>query len=491
MAMRKNTGSMRDLAFHYEAMRRAEPSGRFMIVFDIDGTILDARQGALNLLKAYDQEQGTGFFQDLACEDMPGPTHDMSVFLREFAFPPRVREEIAAWCEANFHVRAAIPGTQRPTHGVLDVIRWFQMQPGTSVGLNTGRPEELRRETLRLLEDLGREYLVEFPDSLLFMNPGLPATESKVHGIKEFRDRGYRIVAAIDSDKDNLRAMAQADPSGDMLLLHAGAGPDSAPAGGPLRPAAGHLFDLTELITEKRLPRPIELVWHGVDDDAMLRGFLVSSVQWAELHVRLDEAGRNLIVRGRRFADLPAAPGECPARLEDFLYLLGEAGRGVKLDLKDPGLTGRVLGLLRDLGFSDERVWITINREEVGRGGLGLIMDAFPRAIKQYPADGLEPLMSSSPSEAREYLAMLSRSGIDRFSVNWNTPKARRIIVSLQKWGFEVNIYDVPDLESFLQAALLLPRSITAYFNFPKWFYSGISGEEERPFRVMPARMAC
>ncbi|MCE5274866.1 MAG: HAD family hydrolase [Deltaproteobacteria bacterium] len=489
--MEKNTCSMRDLAFHYEAMKRAEPLGRFMIVFDIDGTILDARQSALNLLQAYDQEQGTGFFQGLTSEDMPGAAHDMSVFLREFAFPPRVREEIAAWYEANFYTRASIPGTQRPTHGVLDVIRWFQMQPGTCVGLNTGRPEKLRRETLRLLEDLGGEHLVEFPDSLLFMNPGLPATVSKVHGIKEFRNQGYRIVAVIDSDKDNLRAMAQADPSGEMLLLHAEAGPDSSGAEVPLRPAAGHLFDLTELITEKRLPRPIELVWHGVDDDAMLRAFLVSSVQWAELHVRLDAAGRDLIVRGRRFSDLPAAPGECPARLDDFLYLLGEAGRGVKLDLKDPGLTGRVLGLLRDVGFSDERVWITINSEEVKRGGLKLIMDAFPRAIKQYPVDGLEPLMSSSPGEAREYLTMLSHSGIGRFSVNWNTPKARRIIVSLQKWGFEVNIYDVPDLESFLQAALLLPRSITAYFNFPKWFYTGILSEGERPFRMMPARMAC
>jgi hypothetical protein len=35
------------------------------------------------------------------------------------------------------------------------------------------------------------------------------------------------------------------------------------------------------------------------------------------------------------------------------------------------------------------------------------------------------------------------------------------------------NIYNVPDLEAFLQAALLLPRSITSYFNFPKWFYRG------------------
>ena len=39
----------------------------------------------------------------------------------------------------------------RPYRGVLEVIRWFQLQPATFVGLNTGRPEQLRDETLRSL----------------------------------------------------------------------------------------------------------------------------------------------------------------------------------------------------------------------------------------------------------------------------------------------------------------------------------------------------
>jgi hypothetical protein len=31
----------------------------------------------------------------------------------------------------------------------------------------------------------------------------------------------------------------------------------------------------------------------------------------------------------------------------------------------------------------------------------------------------------------------------------------------------------VPDLEQFLRAVLLLPRSLTADFNFPEWHYFG------------------
>ena len=31
----------------------------------------------------------------------------------------------------------------------------------------------------------------------------------------------------------------------------------------------------------------------------------------------------------------------------------------------------------------------------------------------------------------------------------------------------------MPDLEAFLEAALLLPASVTADFNFPEWNYDG------------------
>ena len=35
------------------------------------------------------------------------------------------------------------------------------------------------------------------------------------------------------------------------------------------------------------------------------------------------------------------------------------------------------------------------------------------------------------------------------------------------------SLYGVPDLASFLEAALLLPASVTADFNFPEWNYFG------------------
>jgi hypothetical protein len=46
-------------------------------------------------------------------------------------------------------------------------------------------------------------------------------------------------------------------------------------------------------------------------------------------------------------------------------------------------------------------------------------------------------------------------------------------VIVVEGLGWEVNLYGVPDLESFLEAALLLPTSVTADFNFPEWNYFG------------------
>lgn len=471
--MKRNIGWMRDLAFHYESMRVQYPHKDLMIVFDIDGTIIDIPHMVLSVLKSYDRDHGTRYFSNLVCEDLMFNSLDLGCLPKGIAMPSGCREEVSRWCRENFWSRATVLEAHKPMGGVLDVIRWFQLQPNTYVALSSSRPEELREVTLGILNTIGGEYHVRFDDEFLFMNTGTPIPQGKVEGIRHFRELGYQIVAVIDNDQGNLEAMAGSDVKDEMLLLHADVILKSSRARSAGIGLQGNCFDLTELISRRRLPGPIEFVWHGVDDESILRQFLVSSVQWAELHVREKPGSSDLILRRKSYAELPEFPGETPARLDDFLYILGDSSRGVKLDLKDPGLTSRVIELLRASGFTDDRIWITINIEELRRGGLKLIMEAFPGAIKQCPVDSLSGLMSDSPAEARKYIGMLANWGIDRFSVNWSTPSSRRLITQLQNWGFEVNIYNVPNLESFLQAALLIPKSITSFFNFPKWFYTG------------------
>jgi hypothetical protein len=486
MIMKRTNSWMRDLAFHYESMRTAYPQDRLLIVFDIDGTVLDTRYMIVSILHEYDREHGTRHFRFLGADDIHIHENEIETLLNDLGIPDSEKAKIIDWYMLNFWSPDAILSSHRPFDGVLDVIRWFQLQPNTHIGLNTGRSEDMRGETLRVLNTLGAEYRVEFSSDLLHMNGGNDITGSKINGLQAFKNMGYRIIAMVDHEPANLEAIAQTDLAHDILLLHADTIFESAPAHIPLGAVAGSRYDITELISKKGLPKHIEFVWHGVDDESILRQFLVSNVRWAEMHVRLDPHDDSIIVRRKGFSEVLRTPNEKPVRLEYFLSVLKDADKGVKLDIKEEGLLDRVSDILKSIGLVDEQIWINRGINELNTGRFRKIMDAFPGAIRQCPVDPLAYLIVSSPTEARRYLTMYSRWGINRFSVNWHTHECRRIITGLQNWGYDVNIYNVPDLESFLQAALLLPRSITSYFNFPKWFYKGVKEEDEKINRMMP-----
>jgi FMN phosphatase YigB (HAD superfamily) len=464
---------MRDLAFHYEQMRRQFPDEKLIIVFDIDGTIIDMLHMIAAILHAYDREQGTAHFRFLAPQDIVVHENDIEGLLEALDIPAQERPKIMEWYIANFWSPEMILHSHRSFDGVLDVIRWFQLQPGTSVGLNTGRPEHMRADTLRVLNTLGSEFRIEFPTELLCMNRGQEVPAAKVEGLKDLIRKGYRIVAMIDNEPDNLKAVSESGIAGEMLLLHADTIFASSPVHVPALAVTGSRYDITELISEKNLPKHIEFVWHGVNEESILRQFLVSNVHWAELHVRRDPEDDTLVVRRRDFSELPRIRGEAPVRFEYFLSLLRDSDRGVKLDIEDDCILGRVITMLVDMGFPETRIWINRTISGLNLGGLKAIVNTLPGSVRQCSVDSMAYLIVNSPSEAKACLRMYARWGINRFSVNWRTPHSRRLVIQLQNWGHDVNIYNVPDLEAFLQAALLLPRSITSYFNFPKWFYRG------------------
>lgn len=50
----------------------------------------------------------------------------------------------------------------------------------------------------------------------------------------------------------------------------------------------------------------------------------------------------------------------------------------------------------------------------------------------------------------------------------------------MDRWGFELNLYNVQEMEALLQAISLQPRSIASDFDFPKGDYRAIAAENER-----------
>lgn len=477
MVMVKEKNWMKKLSLHYDRFRHLYPVDPLMIIFDIDGTILDMRYMMLYVLRSYDRQHQTDFFKHLTIADITVHENQMADLLKTVIFPQAQREEVLNWYVEQRWASNAIRESHRPFEGVMEVIRWFQMQPHTSVGLNTGRPETIRRDTLRCLNSLGDEYKVRFVDELLYMNPygwEQNVNHSKAEGIRHFQNSGYRIVGYIDNEPENLKAVSEQYPDSEILLLHANTIFESKRKKLPSNSISGKKYDITELIHEKTLPRHVQFVWHGVNDEVNLRQFASSNVQWAELDVRLDPMNHQVVLRHDSFEKTPLREAEDFLLFEDALDSLLQLGKSIKLDLKESGsLIENVLALLQRHQVRSSDLWFNGQVDVLKQEGFRELASAFPEAVIQCPIDFLTPMIIGIPEKARETLVLFREWGINRFSIGWETPGMHKLLNELDQWGFEINIYNVPNLESFLKAVLLQPKSITADFNFPQWHYFG------------------
>ena len=465
---------MRRLAKHYERARERYPGERLIVLFDIDGTILDMRYAVRYALRGYDAAHGTRYFSDLTVNDVTVHEDRVEGLLDRPWIPEDRRAEIMAWSRERRWSEAAMMESHRPFHGVMAVIRWFQIQENTYVGLNTGRPDTLREATLRSLNQLGAWHKVTFSGDLLFMNRRgwhTAIEEAKSAAIEACRAKGFRVVAFVDNEPKNLDAVARVDPGREILLLHADTIFESGPAL-PHGAERGRAYDITELVQEQALPRHIELVWHGVNDARNLRQFMASNVRWAELDLRLNEAKDDIVLRHDPID--PEADAAEPAPFAEVMDEVMARGRSAKLDLKENGpLLERLPAALARWGPDESRLWINGEIGVVGERGFRKLRAAYPGAILQCSIDFVAPLVGTMADRAKEILDEIAGWGVNRFSIGWRTLRREQVLGEIQAWGFEVNIYDAPDLESFLEAVMLLPTSVTADFNFPKWRYFG------------------
>ncbi len=468
---------MKALAEAYQVACERYPGQRLMLVSDIDGTIIDMQYLVKSVLQAYDQAHGTAFFTRLALSEIEVHENNVEGLLEKLDIPDADRRSIMDWYLDRRWQEDTILGAHRAFPGVLSVIRWFQLQPNTTVGLLTGRPESLRRVTLNSLNAIGDDHQVVFDDNVLIMNPkdwDQDVESAKIAGLKQFREMGYRVFAVIDNEPRILEALAHEAEKREILLLHADTSFESQNSSMPSGIVEGRDYALTDLIPgEDALPRRVQLVWHGVNDPANLKQFIASGVLWAEIDVRKDPSGE-LILRHDSLETTPAMPDEEWLIYSDAMAELAKSGVGIKLDIKGGSdVLDQVLDSVTSLQLTDDRLWFNGELENIGEEGFRRIRTAHPEAIVQCSIGWLTPLMKASPDEAHRILELLVDWGMSRFSVSWQYENARRMLGKLKGWGYEVNFYGVPDLESFLEAVVLLPSSVTSDFNFPQWNYFG------------------
>ncbi len=476
---------MKTLADCYGRACRQYPGEPLMLISDIDGTIIDMRYHVRSVLQEYDEAHGTAYFTRLGVTDVTVHENEVDELLESFGVPAAERETCREWYDERRWQEDVILETHRPFPGVFPMIRWFQLQPYTSVGLLTGRPEALRGVTLQSLNRLGEADHVRFSDDLLVMNPGTWGEDvagSKIAGLRHFQDQGYHVFAVIDNEPLALKALAKETKGTGMLLLHANTIFESRGTSIPRGTVRGKDYGLVDLVPgEEALPEGVQLVWHGVNDEANLRQFVASDIVWAEVDIIRDPAGR-LILRHDSLEASPATPDEEWFLFEQAVATINKNDRGIKLDLKGGAeVLDEVLATVADAGFADHRLWFNGGIEAIGEEGFRRIRAAHPEAIVQCPIEWLSPLMVAAPGEARRTLKLLASWGISRFSIDWNRPNPGRLMDALMDWGHEVNFYNVPDLEAFLEAVVLLPHSVTSDFNFPQWnFYGSGSGAKGR-----------
>ncbi len=215
---------MERLAIHYKKISEKYVNKNLLIAFDIDGTILDMRFIILHVLREFDKDHGTAYFKDIHISHIDFHEAHLRKLLERLAISYSDQRYILSYYENMFLSTLTIKHANKPFRGVFDIIKWFQDQPRTYVGLNTGRPESLRFKTLSSLNLLGREYGVWFRSDLIFMNKeGLDAKIPliKVKGIEYFQSLGYKVFAFVDNEPENLKAIHDIDKDNEILLLHA------------------------------------------------------------------------------------------------------------------------------------------------------------------------------------------------------------------------------------------------------------------------------
>ncbi|HVF08430.1 MAG TPA: hypothetical protein VNC60_07635 [Actinomycetota bacterium] len=109
----------------------------------------------VHALLSSDRDRGTDLFHGLVADDIVVSENQIVALLDDLDVPLERRDDVIEFYVTHLWGESGVIAASAPYRGVLGVIRWFQMQPGTHVALNTGRAESLREVTLRSLNAIG------------------------------------------------------------------------------------------------------------------------------------------------------------------------------------------------------------------------------------------------------------------------------------------------------------------------------------------------
>jgi hypothetical protein len=467
---------IQELADHHEASRKAYPYDKLLVLFDIDGTILDSRNFIHHALQTFDAKHNTEYFKATGVDDIDFHEDDVGRITKRLGLPDHHSTLINNTFYELLRASATYPETYCPFDGVLEVIGLLQNLSNTYAALNTARPETLRFCTLQNLNRLGRAHDARFADELLFMQPDAwpeSIRTLKCRGVEYFKARGYRVIAFLDNEPENLHAVSEMDPERDILLLHADTLFKSSPSMLPGQAVSGSVYDTTHFRLHGFSTNRVEYAWRCNFERKAFSQFIGSNIGWLQMDLKylFDPLQGMAVPRSDRF--LPS---------QIFSYAQ-KNGKGIKTNIHieyGSYLVLKVLETIDRLGMDPSLKRYCIGPEELRAGCFSWLRDMYPSSIIEFSIDHLVNAVIKESRKTKGFLEMLNGLGIRRFSIKWRNDGLQRDVVSLlHEWGFELHVDNVGDFRDFLQAAALAPCSLTVSPSSDDWKYFDCTGRED------------
>ena len=461
---RREAGAwLRALNAHTERLRREYPGDELLILFDVDGTLLDLRWGLLDLLHGYDRERGSELFAGLSTDDLVPDEAGVRRLFEQLDVPHVARQELLVRFERMSWSPRAVIGSHQPFLGMLELLRWFKHQPRVHVAVNTSRSEDRRDETVQALSALGAHYGLRLTEDFLFLDPEPPrvgedrterGVRSKIGGVHHFRSQGFRVAAVVDDRQEVLEGIGRAFADPDLLLVQ----------------AEGLAASLPVSATKSGGSRePARVVWRGLESVEGLGHFLGSSVGWAEIALERGPSGAVLVSRRERRADRRDSRA-VSLELEELLGAFAQCNKGMRIVFREGGsLVRRALHRLRASSFPAHLVSFCAAPERIGESGFREVREAFPAASRLAAVEFLSGLAEVSPDLSEQQFARLSGWGVTRVSIEWTDPRREVLCRQARDAGLEVDIDARSDLAHYLEAVSDLPCSVVSDFGCRRW----------------------
>ena len=120
---------MQVLALHYDRMRRRYPDDKLLILFDIDGTIIDMRHLIRHVLRRSDAAHGTNHFKTLEIGDITVHENHIKQFLAVLDVPQNERaKSMDSWLSESWS-SDSLTEVPLPFKLFIDSMLWFPCSP--------------------------------------------------------------------------------------------------------------------------------------------------------------------------------------------------------------------------------------------------------------------------------------------------------------------------------------------------------------------------